>query len=147
MSNLTDNHTMTHYVAGFMFSPNFENVVLIEKNKPEWQRGKYNAIGGKIENEETAEQAMVREFEEETSINQKDWEHFVSIEGPDYKVHFFYTVSTKWAEHLSVTDEEVFNIPVRDLHTVRHFLIENLNWLIPMAIDAATGFSGKITLP
>jgi len=41
------------YVAGFMFSPDLENVVLIEKQKPEWQKGKYNAVGGKIEDGET----------------------------------------------------------------------------------------------
>jgi 8-oxo-dGTP pyrophosphatase MutT (NUDIX family) len=63
------------YVAGFMFSPDFENVILIEKEKPAWQKGKYNAVGGKIENAETPMVAMAREFKKETFIETKpeDW--------------------------------------------------------------------------
>lgn len=138
---------MTKYVAGFLFSPDLENVVLIEKQKPDWQKGKYNAIGGKIEKGETPEQAMIREFEEETSLSVTGWKPLVDIEGEGYAVRFFYATSEKWEHHLTTTDEEVFHIPVMDLHLVRHHLIENLNWLIPMAVDKATNFSGLITTP
>jgi hypothetical protein len=37
------------YVCGFMFANDFTEVALIRKNKPEWQRGKLNGIGGKVE--------------------------------------------------------------------------------------------------
>lgn len=56
------------YVLGFTFSPTFSHVLLLWKNRPAWQAGKLNGIGGKIEEGETAEEAMAREFTEETGI-------------------------------------------------------------------------------
>ena len=41
------------YVAGFLFSRDGSLLALILKNKPDWQKGKLNAIGGKIEDGET----------------------------------------------------------------------------------------------
>ena len=53
------------YVAGFLFSPDRSRVLLIRKNRPAWQAGKLNGLGGKIEPGETPPQAMRREFREE----------------------------------------------------------------------------------
>jgi 8-oxo-dGTP diphosphatase len=57
-----------HYVNGFMFSPDHQRVALIHKRQPTWQAGYLNGIGGKIELGETAAEAMVREFSEETGV-------------------------------------------------------------------------------
>lgn len=54
------------YVLGFMFDHEEKHVLLIWKNRPKWQAGKLNGIGGKIEAGETPLQAMEREFTEET---------------------------------------------------------------------------------
>lgn len=54
------------YVLGFLFS-NFD-VALIKKTHPEYQKGKLNGIGGKIEPRETPLEAMEREFFEETGF-------------------------------------------------------------------------------
>jgi 8-oxo-dGTP diphosphatase len=137
---------MKHYVAGFMFSPDLENVVLIEKQKPDWQKGKYNAVGGKIEEGESPIQAMVREFEEEAFVSTKnsDWMPLCIIGTDDYEVVFFYCIHKKWRDYLTKTDEEVFHVPVMDLHLIRHQLIDNLNWLIPLCIDKANNYSGEI---
>jgi len=139
---------MINYVAGFMFSPDMENVVLIEKNKPEWQKGKYNAIGGKVEPGEQPINAMVREFQEETtcSTQESDWKPLCKIGTHEYAVHFFYCTSEKWSDCISAEEEEVFTLPVLDLHVVRHYLIENLLWLIPLAIDKNAAFSGIINV-
>lgn len=51
----------THYVAGFMFNEDRTRVALIEKQKPDWQRGKLNGIGGKIEDDESPVEAMTSE--------------------------------------------------------------------------------------
>jgi len=50
-------------VVGFCFTLNQQLVVLILKNKPEWQRGKLNGVGGKIkiDTDESPLDAMVRE--------------------------------------------------------------------------------------
>lgn len=47
--------THTIYVAGFLFGPmpRHNYVALIRKNKPDWQKGKLNGIGGKVEAGET----------------------------------------------------------------------------------------------
>jgi hypothetical protein len=54
------------YVVGFVFSKDLSRVLLVLKNRPAWQDGKFNGIGGKIEGDETAFEAMNREFVEET---------------------------------------------------------------------------------
>ncbi|PIE78988.1 MAG: hypothetical protein CSA15_05000, partial [Candidatus Delongbacteria bacterium] len=59
---------MNFYVNGFMYSEDEKKIVLIKKNTPEWQRGLFNGIGGSIEAGESPEEAIVREFEEETGV-------------------------------------------------------------------------------
>ncbi len=43
---------MKRYVAGLMFSKDEKYVALVIKNKPDWQKGLLNGIGGKIEEED-----------------------------------------------------------------------------------------------
>lgn len=40
------------YVLGFMFSNLMNNVVLLQKQKPNWQKGLWNGVGGKVESGE-----------------------------------------------------------------------------------------------
>jgi hypothetical protein len=35
---------MKEYVLGFMFNRLLGHVILIEKNRPEWQKGHYNGV-------------------------------------------------------------------------------------------------------
>ena len=44
------------------------NVLLVEKQRPAWQVGRYNLPGGKIEEDETIHEAAIRELYEETGI-------------------------------------------------------------------------------
>lgn len=65
------------YVVGFVFSEAFDRVLLVFKNRPAWQDGKLNGIGGKIEKrDKTPLAAMEREFVEETFAKTKlDWRY------------------------------------------------------------------------
>ncbi len=131
---------MTEYVAGFMFDG--DRVALVVKNRPEWQKGKMNGIGGHIEPGETPEQAMTREFKEETGYDWLVyWHKFAVLSGEHFRVHFF------WSEgsHLllkSPTDEKIESVAIADV-TVRN-CIPNLTWLIPLAksveFDSASSF-------
>lgn len=56
------------YVLGIATDPAHAGVLLVLKNRPDWQAGLLNGIGGKIESGETPDQAIVREFYEETGI-------------------------------------------------------------------------------
>ncbi len=73
---------MTAYVVGFAFDDD-ENVALVRKKRPEWQKGYLNGVGGKIEEGESSRAAMVREFEEETGLGvpEHEWEQFVAMQG------------------------------------------------------------------
>lgn len=46
-----------------------KNVLLVLKDKPAWQKGRLNLVGGKIEPGETPEQAAVRELKEESGLS------------------------------------------------------------------------------
>ena len=125
-----------NYVAGFMFDHARSEVALIRKNKPAWQAGKLNGIGGKIEANETAYQAMVREFGEETGVTntEQSFRHFAILQGPQFSVDFFYTVGDLSLLQ-SPEDEKVERVKLADIGILRSDMIENLPWLIGMAID------------
>lgn len=118
------------YVAGLLFD-DFDNVALIEKNRPAWQAGKLNAIGGKVERGESALQAIRREFEEETGAYVHDWECFAVLTHGPATVYFFEARAT--GEPLtSATDEIVAWYPVGRINKPT---IPNLAWLIPLAVS------------
>ncbi len=132
-----------HYVNGFMFSPDHQRVALIHKRQPTWQAGYLNGIGGKIELGETAAEAMVREFSEETGVStaQKVWKPFIKLEGEGFCIHFFYAISKQINAVRTVEAEVVGIYPVYPLpETVLH----NLKWLIPMALDEKLEFAEVI---
>jgi 8-oxo-dGTP diphosphatase len=130
---------MTKYCLGFMFNENETDVLLIEKQKPSWQRGKFNGIGGKVEEGETSMMAMCREFNEETGIDNSLWDYVVSIYGEDWHVDVF-----------TIKDDVVFNfeqkeserlalIPIKDLDDFN--VIHNLYWLIPLCLEMNIDYS------
>lgn len=126
----------TEYVLGFMFDRG--NVALIRKKKPKWQEGLLNGIGGKIEANEGPFLAMVREFEEETGLHQKLWNHFATMSGPDFKVYCFMchgpVIKLKSMESEQVEIHSITGLPISEC-------IPNLKWLIPMALDTDRIFS------
>jgi 8-oxo-dGTP diphosphatase len=127
---------MTQYVCGFYFDHTHRQVVLIWKNKPAWQKGKLNGVGGKIEAGESRHEAMRREFKEETGIQHEDWMYLISLSGPDWCVYFFYAEGKPEAFEYAQTmeDEEVAKITIDYLDDFAH--IPNLRWLVPMALYA-----------
>ena len=123
---------MKKYVAGFLFDINKEKVVLIKKNRPDWQMGFLNAVGGSVEFGESSLDAMKREFKEETNVEINDWEHFASVEKGDFIVDFFRAFSEKYLDVRSVTDEKVNIYEVKSISDLK--IIDNLNWLIPLGL-------------
>ena len=130
----------TEYVVGFLFSDDRKKVALIRKQRPEWQRGKLNGIGGHIDEYESRDQAMVREFKEETGryITAK-WTPYCTIKNADFVVYFFKAFSTVDLALLdSPTDEEIV---IYEVDALPDNVIPNLRWLIPMALDNELRFS------
>lgn len=122
------------YVLGFCFLQFCNDVVLIRKNKPEWQKGLLNGVGGKIESGESPLDAMRREWKEETGTVIQDWQHFVTMSFSGAVVHVFKCQWEGWLNVNTVTDEPVGIFSVRHVLAGEFVIIPNLKWLIPMAL-------------
>lgn len=127
---------MKHYVLGFMFDDTVEQLVLIEKQKPAFQKGKYNGVGGKIEKiDNNPEAAMRREFWEETGVDHADWKKVCVLEGKDdndpWVMHVYTTISEDAANVQTKTAEKVSLIKADELPDN---IMPNLMWLIPMSL-------------
>jgi len=123
------------YVLGFLFNEKFDEVCLIRKNRPEWQKGFLNGIGGKVESGETYHDSMCREFFEETGVILYDWKEIGIMEGEEWIVRVFTHHSFTIDSVETKTDEEIVTVKISDLNSMRDQLISNIPWLIHMCID------------
>lgn len=151
MEQLCDCTGEVKSVVGFMFSHDQTRVVMVRKKNPEWQRGKLNGPGGKVELDETALDAMVREFSQEvrTAHNlpyvttPQQWRHYLRLRGgtangpgeagDKFQVDFFVTVGDVLG--LNDGDETVEVTLVADVRPSRPDMIENCPWAILLAMD------------
>lgn len=137
---------MTNYVLGFIFAEHLKQVVLIDKNRPSWQRGKLNGVGGKIQDKESPIHAMMRECEEETGliIPSGEWtlkgKLIINNNDPDYfgddkeQQVYVFTAKTDVEQAATKTDENVVIVPVDELCVMSNVLL-NVQWLVPMCLD------------
>lgn len=126
------------YVLGFLFTADTSNVVLIQKTKPEWQAGKLNGVGGKVEKfDQTAHDAMVREFKEETGVVFTDWTQYAVMESPDWVVTAFKGFSDVAFDVRTTTEERICLLDRHRIfgNSIVYPIISNLHWLIPAALD------------
>ena len=121
---------------GFVFDPLFQQVVLIQKNRPEWQKGDINGLGGKCEGTETFTHCIAREVKEEAGIwiPSQNWRKHAQLKWENWNVTVFAAVFVGDLKQVqSVTDEVVAWYSVLALPSS---VKKNLPWLIPMGIDA-----------
>ena len=138
--------------VGFVLDLNATLVLLIRKNRPSWQKGKLNGVGGKVEAGETPTAAMDREFKEETgcALSNIDggawepmlrlwWDHNLDVTAPRKGcVHFFRAfapLDRMRACTPGVTDEIVELHRIRDLSRPGpgiECVLPNLQWLVPL---------------
>ena len=126
------------YVVGFLREDDM--ILLIEKKRPDWQAGKLNGIGGKIEASETPLAAMVREFKEETGLRIQEWSKSAIMQGPDWIVHVFYAYGRIFNAK-TITDESVVIV---DKDRLPNRVLPNLHWLIPLSFDQQVAKPVKI---
>lgn len=105
------------YVLGFAFDLNGD-VTLIRKNRPEWQAGKWNGVGGHRNGAETGPEAMVREFEEEAGVktHPEQWRLAGSMRADGAWRVLVYTCTERlWGRVVTKTDERValFGTPLQ----------------------------------
>lgn len=126
------------YVVGFAFDPSMDRVALIRKNRPEWQAGLLNGIGGKIERvngggriAEAPVAAMIREFKEEAGIVLHGWIDAGIVYGEGWKMHVFWAWTDQLDNLMSTTDEKV---EIHDTKNLPSDMVPNLSWLIPLCM-------------
>lgn len=124
---------MIRQVLGFLFTEDKLGVVLIHKRNPEWQRGMWNGVGGKMEELEGPWEAMVREFKEETGLFIDSWKPEFTLKAPENVVFVFSAFSDLAKKMVTTTAEAV------ELQRVIHIpgrvdVLPNLNYLIPMCL-------------
>lgn len=131
---------MRTYCAAYMLSrePAARSGLFVRKNRPGWQAGKLNAIGGSIEEGESPIEAQIREIFEETGlvITPSQCQLMLVLIGPKqaYRVYFFriYLDEEFMKTAVTKTDEaiEMHIIDSLDLATC----VPNLRWMLPMVI-------------
>lgn len=109
------------FVLGFAFDLQ-HRVALICKERPDWQKGKWNGIGGRIEPTELPHAAMRREFREETGAQTIQWSHAGTMRGQCWAVYVFKTRGVSAEDVRTTTDEEVRWFHERDVYTNKRLL-------------------------
>lgn len=127
---------MPRYVVGLAHDG--QRMAFVKKNRPEWQAGLLNGIGGHIEDfDKSPLDAMVREFEEETGVLVPNWRYLVKMTYPLQAEIWFFTTKVPASTLNSLyaaTDEaiEVHSIEYPSLYP--HLFIRNLRWIVPLAL-------------
>ena len=121
------------YVVTFLFTTSMDKVWMVEKQKPEWQKGCLNGIGGKIEKDELPKEAAIRELKEEAGIDKMNlWElgymFGTNNDSTGFKV-WIYTGVTD-LELKTMEAEQILLKGVDEIKKAAH--IEN----VPMLIEA-----------
>jgi 8-oxo-dGTP diphosphatase len=126
-----------NYTCGFLFRDN--KVLLVEKNRPRWQEGLLNGIGGKVDPFETFDDGMRREFFEETGLDVgKVFSMFAIEHGIDYACFFYkaqWPPDSLWqTPPWNDIGESLMWVDVGHIHDSRA-VVGDLKWLIPLALD------------
>ena len=88
-----------------------DNKILLAMKKRGFGEGKYNGIGGKIENGETPEEAMIRETKEEINVTPTKYEKIGFLEFDEYykgkkeKVAFHLYIVNEWIGNPTESEE------------------------------------------
>lgn len=130
-----------------------EGVVVVRKNHPEWQFGRWNGVGGACNEGETPLQAAQREFTEETRIGAPDdLNEFCVLEDSKVIVHFYRGSLPDHADIPSMLPKKNdIGEPLALLHigktewTDSGHHIDNLSWLIPMAFADSYHMHATVT--
>ena len=92
-----------------------KEILLLKKNNPDWQKGLYNGIGGKVELNTTPLETIIKKCQEELGVNISNWielDSEISSSGIEI-VYFLNTLNEGEIKKLqSQTDEraELFSI-------------------------------------
>lgn len=139
---------MKRYVLGFIFNRNCTKTILIEKQRgPNGQEGKWNGLGGEVEDDEMYVEAMVRKAKTEAGIDSKtlEWVRYATLFGGgdgSYEIACFWmrTEDERLDSAKTMTDEKVQVWSVYPIILAGSLpLVQGVTWLIEMARNSARG--------
>jgi 8-oxo-dGTP diphosphatase len=125
------------FVLALLYSVDHSQVVLMRRTRPAWQAGRVNGLGGRFIPGETAAMAARREVREECGVDVAEWREVLVWEDAEYVMHVMRGESERAREARTIEDQEVF---LADVHALPHDVIDNLRWLVPLALDADVAF-------
>lgn len=123
------------YVVAFLFNGS-GGVWMVKKQKPDWQKGCLNGIGGKVEDDETNEEAIVRELKEEAGIDVEFGKDIVycggmggmNNDGGEFEVYVYAGFTS---QNLKTMEEEEI-VLVHEFEVKQHPHIQNVPALIQL---------------
>lgn len=134
---------MKNYVLCFAKTV-YDSILLIEKQRPDWQKGRFNLVGGKIEEGETPKQAAIREFSEEAKIFNTNPIEAGLITGSWGNVYCFAIPIRKneivFNDYPMISDGEKVFWETWDKVKNNPRLIPNLKVIIPLCINEMYGW-------
>ena len=109
----------------------------MRRTRPVWQAGRVNALGGRLLQGEDAAAAARREVREECGVDVAEWREVLVWEDAEYVMHVMRAESERAREARTLEDQVVF---LADVHALPDNVIDNLRWLVPLALDADVAF-------
>ena len=132
---------MEKYVVGLVFDET-ERVMLIEKKRPDWQKGVLNGVGGEIKENETPLDAMIRECKEESGLFIHNWHLYDAVTfNNGIELNYFCCLVKKdfLDTAKTLTDEKILIYPcsciVGKLHNDIKQMIDDITKLGAVHID------------
>ncbi len=107
------------------------------RTRPAWQAGRANALGGRLQPGESAAATARREVREECGVDVAEWREVLVWDDAEYVMHVMRSVSERALEARTIEDQEVF---LADVRALPDNVIDNLRWLVPLALDAEVAF-------
>lgn len=73
-----------------------KRILLMKKNSPDWQKGSYNGVGGKVEEGATPLETVIKNCEKELGVNISNWRELDSeILLNGVEIFYFLTILTE----------------------------------------------------
>ncbi|HEY2896640.1 MAG TPA: NUDIX domain-containing protein [Gemmatimonadaceae bacterium] len=129
--------TKPAFVLALLYSADQRQVVLMRRTRPAWQAGRVNGLGGRLVPGESAAAAARREVREECGVDVAEWREVLVWEDAEYVMHVLSAVSEQAREARTLEDQGVF---LADVDALPSNVIDNLRWLVPLALDADVAF-------
>lgn len=120
------------YSLVFIFTEEMNRVLMIQKIKPEFQRGLLNGVGGLMESKDMdMKSCAVREMKEETNldITKKDLTYVLTMKGKDWEVSVF---AGFYRQEMGIEKQLTNEYPKWVYPGSYAKMIPNLEWIIPM---------------